>query len=113
MLNLANEMIELLAAFAPEFSTSVWLLAQVLLVGAILSPHKRTVTSALRAMGLSQEKGFDKYHRVLNRDRWSGLRLSRILLKLLVTTFVGRGLPVLIGVDETIERRWGPKIIER
>ncbi len=113
MLTLPEEMIALLAAFAPEFSKSVWALAQVLLVGAILSLHKRTVTSALRAMGLSQERGFDKYHRVLNRDQWSGLRLSRIVLMLLVTTFVAIGLPVLIGGDETIERRWGPKIIER
>src|SRR5260221_3096199 len=113
MLTLPEEMIALLAAFAPEFSKSVWLLAQVLLVGAILSPHKRTVTAALRAMGLSQEHNFDKYYRVLNRDQWSGLRLSRILLMLLVTTCVAIGLPVLIGVDETIERRWGPKIIER
>src|SRR5258708_11834601 len=113
MLNLPNEMIALLAAFAPAFSKPVWLLAQVLVVGAILSPHKRTVTSALRAMGLSQEKGFDKYHRVLYRDRWSGLRLSRILLVLLVTTFVAAGQPVLIGIDDTLERRWGPKIVQR
>jgi len=113
MLNLPPEMIALLSAFAPEFSQSVWLLAQVLLVGAILSPHKRTVTAALRAMGLSQDKRFDKYHRVLYRDKWSGLRLSRILLVLLVTTFVAAGLPVLIGIDETIERRWGPRIVQR
>jgi hypothetical protein len=113
MLTLPAEMIALLAAFAPEFSKPVWLLAQVLLVGTILSPHKRRVTAALRAMGLSQQKGFDKYHRVLNRDKWSGLRLSHILLVVLVTTFVAIGLPVVIGVDETIERRWGPKIVER
>jgi len=106
-------MIALLAAFSPEFSKPTWLLAQVLLVGALLAPHKRTVTAALRAMGLSQEKGFDKYHRVLNRDKWSGLRLSQLLLLLLVNTFVAVGLPVVIGVDETIERRWGPKIVER
>jgi len=113
MLTLPDEMIALLAEFAAEFSKSVWELAQVLLVGAVLSPHKRTVTAALRAMGLSQEKGFDKYHRVLNRDKWSGLRLSHILLGLLVTSFVAVGVPVVIGVDETIERRWGPKIVER
>ena len=113
MLTLASEMIALLGLFAPEFSKPVWVLAQVLLVGAILAPHKRTVTSALRAMGLSQERQFGKYHRVLNRDTWSGLHLSRTLLMLLVRTFVGVGLPVLIGVDETIERRWGPKIVER
>lgn len=113
MLTLPYEMIALLAAFAPEFSKRVWQLSQVLLVGAILSPHKRTVTAALRAMGLSGEKGFDKYHRVLYRAKWSGLRVSRILLRLLVTTFVAVGIPVLIGVDETIERRWGPKIVDR
>lgn len=113
MLNLPPEMIALLVMFAPEFSQPVWLSAQILLVGAILSPHKRTVTAALRAMGLSGEKNFDKYHRVLYRDKWSGLRLSRILLLLLVAAFVMVGLPILIGVDETIERRWGPKIVER
>ena len=113
MLTLPSEMIALLAAFAPEFSKPVWRLAQVLLVGAILAPHKRTVTAALRAMGLSQERHFDKYHRVLNRDTWSGLGLSHILLVLLVGTFVAVGVPVLIGVDETIERRWGAKIVER
>ena len=104
-------MIALLAAFAPGFSKRVWVLAQVLLVGVILSPHKRTATAALRAMGLSQEKRFGKYHRVLNRDQWSGLWLSRILLELLVMMFVAVGVPVLIGVDETLERRWGgPKL---
>ena len=113
MLTLPVEMIALLAAFQPEFSQPVGLLAQVLLVGAILAPHKRTVTSALRAMGLSEERQFGKYQRELNRDGRSGLRRSRILLGLLVTTFVAAGLRVVIGVDETIERRWGPKIIER
>ncbi|MHB8630153.1 MAG: transposase [Aggregatilineales bacterium] len=107
MLTLPAEMIALLAAFEPEFSKPVWLLAQVLLVGAILSPHKRTVTVALRAMRLSQEKAFDKYHRVLYRDQWSGLRLSQLLLMVLVTTLVAAGVPVLIGIDETVERRWG------
>jgi len=76
-----------------------------LLVGAILSPHKRTVIDALRTMGLGSEKNFDKYHRVLYRVKWSGLRLSRILLLLLVTNFVRVGLPVLIGVGETIQWR--------
>jgi len=113
MLTLPYEMIALLAAFEPAFSKPVWALAQVLLIGAILSPHKRTVTAALRAMGLSQEKHFDKYHRVLYRAKWSGLQVSRIVLILLVTTFVAVGLPVIIGIDETIERRWGPRIIQR
>jgi hypothetical protein len=113
MLTLPVEMRALLASFGPAFSKPVWVLAQVLWLGAILAPHKRTVTSALRAMGLSHDHPFEKYQRVLNREQWSGLRLSRILLGRLVTTFVAAGMPVVIGVDETIERRWGPKIIER
>ncbi|MHB8626893.1 MAG: transposase [Aggregatilineales bacterium] len=79
MLTSPEERIALSATFSPEFSKPVWVLAQVLLAGAILSPHKRTVTAALRAMRLSEERHFDKYHRVLNRDKWSGLRLSQIL----------------------------------
>jgi hypothetical protein len=50
------------------------------LVGAILAPGKRTVTACLRMMGLSQERGFANYHRVLNRARWSPLAASHILL---------------------------------
>jgi hypothetical protein len=80
-----------------------------LLVGAILAPGQRTVTAALRIMGLSAEKHFQTYHRVLNRASWSSLALSRQLLGLLLQTFVPSG-PVIFGLDDTIERRRGVKI---
>jgi hypothetical protein len=57
------------------------------LAGAILAPGKRTVTSVLRVMGLSQEQHFRTYHRVLNRAAWPSLAASRILLQLLVRAF--------------------------
>ena len=85
MLPLPNEIILLLAQFAPMFSQTVWAHALVLLVGAILAPGKRTVTATLRIMGLSDEQHFINYHRVLSRASWSALNLSRILLGLLVT----------------------------
>ena len=81
----------------------------ILLVGAILAPGKRTVTAILRIMGLSQERHFQNYHRVLNRAVWSNLRLSLVLLRLLINTFLPVG-PIVIGIDETIERRRGEKI---
>jgi len=68
------------------------------------------VTSALRVMGLSEEKQFQNYHRVLNRAKWSALDASRILLGLIVCVFVGMGVPLVIGADETLERRKGDKI---
>src|SRR5215216_3793891 len=69
-MNLPEEMVTILAAFAPLFSERVWIHAQVLITGAILAIGKRTVTSALRIMGKSEEEGFTNYHRVLNRDKW-------------------------------------------
>jgi hypothetical protein len=105
-------MVQVLAPFAPLSSKRVWQHAQVLLVGAILAPGRRTVSSTLRAMGLDHEKRFHRYHRVLSRARWSSLEASRILLGLLVEVFVGEG-PLILGVEETPERRWGKKISAR
>jgi hypothetical protein len=80
-----------------------------LLVGAILAPGRRMVTSVLRIMGLEQESCFQTYHRVLNRAVWSSRETSRILLGLLLAALVPTG-PVVLGIDETIERRRGRRI---
>jgi hypothetical protein len=112
MLTLPPDMIALLMPFAPLFSPPVFRHAQVLLVGAILAPGKRTVTAALRVMGLAEERHFQNYHRVLNRARWSSRQAAGVLLRLLVRTFLPRG-PVLAGIDETLERRRGAKIAAR
>jgi DDE superfamily endonuclease len=105
-------MIRLLTPFAPLFSKRVWQNAQVLLMGAILAPGRRTVSSALRAMGLDQHKGFHRYHRLLSHASWSSLKASCILLGLLLEAFVGEG-PLVLGLDETLERRYGKKISAR
>ena len=110
MRTLPSKMVQVLAPFAPLFSKRVWQHVQVLLAGAILAPGRRTVSSALRAMGLDQEKRFHRYHRVLSRARWSSREVSRILLGLLVETFVPEGEPLVVGIDETVERRWGKRI---
>src|ERR1051326_8574143 len=101
--------IRTLAPFAPLFSARVWAHAQVLLAGAILGPAQRTVAAALRVVGLGQTKQFHRYHRVLSRDRWSALAVSRVLLHLLVAAFVPAG-PLVFGIDETLERRRGTNI---
>jgi len=99
-----------LAPFAPLFSERVWLHAQVLLLGAILTPGARTVTAALRVMGLATERHFTNYHRVLNRATWSALQGSRILLGVLLTLLVPPGATIVLGADDTVERRSGRKI---
>ncbi|MDQ3910952.1 MAG: transposase [Actinomycetota bacterium] len=102
-----------MAPFAPLFSKRVFRHVQVLVAGAILAPGKRTVASALRAMGLDQEERFHRYHRVLSRAGWSSRKASRVLLGLLVEAFVPEGSPLVVGIDETLERRYGRKIAAR
>jgi len=109
MLTLPSEYLTLIQPLASIFSKRIWQHIQILLTGAILAPGKRTVTAVLRIMGLSQDQHFQNYHRVLNRAVWSGLELSRVFLNLLVTAFALAG-EVVLGLDDTIERRRGDKI---
>jgi hypothetical protein len=110
MRDLPMQIITVLRHFELVFSERVWEWAKILLVGAILAPGIRTVTAALRVMGLRNEPQFQNYHRVLNRDHWSSRALSRILLRLLVQAFVPTNTPIVLGLDDHIERRRGAKI---
>lgn len=101
-----------MAPFAALFTRPTWRHALVLVAGALLTPGRRTVTAALSIMGWREDGGFAKFHRVLNRNRWSSRAVAQRLLTLLVARFVPQG-PVVIGIDEPIERRWGPKIKAR
>src|SRR5829696_7521708 len=109
MRTLPAKMLHLLNPFMPLFSRRLWPHVQVLLAGAILAPGKRTVSGALRVMGLGQTEQFQRYHRVLNRATWSSREASRVMLGLLVKTFVPSSGPLVIGVDETLERRLGKR----
>jgi hypothetical protein len=105
-------MIQVLAPFAPLFSERVFQHVQLLLAGAMLAPGKRTVASALRAVGLQEERRFCRYHRVLSRALWSSREVGRVLLELLVEAFAPDG-PLVLGVDETLERRRGKRIVAK
>jgi hypothetical protein len=106
------EVSAVLAAFAPLFTEPSWLRAQALLCGTLLAPANHTLTAALRALGLAQEPRFENYHRLLNRARWSARQAAQVLLGLLVAAFVPAG-PVILGLDDTIERRRGRKLTAR
>ena len=109
MLRLPARFAAVTLCFAPLFRQRTWRHAQVLLLGAILVPGQRTVTSILRIGGLRRERRFTNYHRVLNRAAWSGRAAARVLLGLLLGAFVPKG-PVLLGLDDSIERRRGKRI---
>jgi hypothetical protein len=98
-----------LGTFASLFSRRVLAYVNWLLVGAILAPGKRTVTAVWRIIGHSTEVHFQNYHRVLNRAQWSSLEARRRLLGLLLDVFVPAA-PLIMGIDETIERRRGARM---
>ncbi len=101
--------IRVLSTFAPLFSRRVFRYVEVLLTGAILTPGRRTITSVLRIMGLQHTRHFQNYHRVLNRAQWSSRNAAQALLRVLVGCFAADGI-VVMGLDETLERRQGAKI---
>jgi DDE superfamily endonuclease len=107
---LPEAIILVLAPFAPLFADRVWQHAHVLLLGAMLTPGPRPVTGALRVMGLAMERHFTNDHRVLTRAIWSARQGSRILLGLLLTCCVPAGATLVLGADDTVERRGGRKI---
>jgi len=102
-----------LAGFTDLFTRPTWSNVLVLLAGAILAPGRRTVTTALRILGRECDPDFCTFHRILNRAAWSSRAVARQLVILLVNAFVPSGAPVVIGLDDTIERRWGAKISAR
>ena len=101
-----------LAPFAAVLGRPAWRRALVLVAGAVLAQGRRTVASALRVVGLGNAPGFAGYHRLLSEGRWSGLALARRLLALLVAAFAPDG-PVVVALDDTLERRWGRRIRAR
>jgi hypothetical protein len=110
MCDLPTEIIGVLRPFEPVFSARVWESAKVLVVGALLAPGERTVAAVLRVMGRQDQPHFQNYHRVLNRAHWSSGTLSRLLLLRLLQVLVPAEAPIVVGLDDTIERRRGAKI---
>src|ERR1700751_1500913 len=102
-----------LVGFADLFTCPTWSNVLLLLAGAVLAPGRRTVSSALRILGRERDPNFCNFHRILNRAAWSSRAAARQLLILLVRALVPTDAPVVIGFDDTIERRWGAKISAR
>jgi hypothetical protein len=109
MLSLPTALIPILTSFSPLFTQPTWAHLQIMLMGAILCQGPRRISTVLKVMGLGQDKGFEKYHRVFNRAKWNSIAASKILLGLLIGVLPA-DYPLLIIVDETLERRKGKRI---
>jgi hypothetical protein len=101
-----------LRAWRTCFTAPSWEHVLILVMGALLAPGKRTVTSCLRMTGRAEAANFASYHQILNRACWSPRAVARQLLAIVVERLVPDG-PVVIGMDDTIESRWGRRITAR
>jgi hypothetical protein len=109
MNSLSRNILAVLLPFSILFSKPSWKKAQTLLLGTLICTGKRTICSALRAMGLCDEVSFSKYHHLLNRARWSSLQAAKILFFMLLVLIKDDN-PIILSIDETLERRRGKKI---
>lgn len=109
-MHLPDPIIAIFIHFQPLLTTPTYRKMLLLVCGTLLAKGRRTVTAALKMLGLDQDHNWPKFHNVLNRAKWNGLAVSGVLLKLLITTFLPPDAPVEVVLDETLERRWGRKI---
>jgi hypothetical protein len=99
----------LLAPFRHLFTRPTLRRLETVAAGVLLASGQRTIAAALRAVGKGDDAGFSGFHRLLNAARWSAFDSARLLLALIVAAFVPEG-PVVLGLDDTIERRKGSRI---
>ena len=99
-----------LSPFLYHFSRPLWIKVHKLVIGTFLCIGPRRISTILRVLGLNKDRGYCRFHRVLNRDKWNSLACAKTLLQQLISRFVKSGKPLLMGIDETLERRKGKKI---
>jgi hypothetical protein len=95
-----------LSMFQPTFSTPTYHRFLVLMLGAILTTGRQTITNILRTVHPCAKGHISSYHRVFSQRRWSAWALARLLITFLLDHVVPPG-PVLLAGDDTVAERPG------
>jgi len=99
----------LLDQFAPVFLQPTYQRFLVLLVAAVLTTGRRTVSNLLRSVPGLAPGDPSSYHRVLSRRRWSSFRLARVLATFILDHLVPAG-PISLAGDDTVDEHRGAKV---
>jgi hypothetical protein len=81
----------------------------VLVLAAVLTTWRRTVTDLLRAVRYKAHGHVSSYHRVFSQRRWSAWALARVLITFLLDHMVPPGAVLLAG-DDTVTEHPGPHV---
>ena len=101
--------VPVLMMFQPAFATPTSHRFLVLLLGAILTTGRQTITNIVRTVRHHATGHVSSYHRVFSQRRWSAWELARMLLTFLLNYVVPSG-PVLLAGDDTVAERPGPHV---
>jgi len=99
----------LVSAFSVAFSRRTFQRVVVLVLGAILSPRRRTVTAMLGVVGPLAQGHWSDFHRVLCRASWSMWPLGQVLAALILEC-IPPDQPVVIPVDDTTPQHKGQRV---
>lgn len=112
-LKVPDSLSRLLSLFGPCFSQPGFQTFTVMVVGQLTRVGKHTVTGCLQATGLAGEWHHSRAHRFFSRMRWSPDRLGFVCLSLIVKRLLGEGEELCLAVDDTLVKRYGPKVFGR
>jgi DDE superfamily endonuclease len=108
-MNIPTWAMPVLTMFRPAFSTPTSHRFLVLVLAAVLTTGRRTVTNLLRTAREKAPGHRSSYHRVFSQRRWSAWALARLLLTFLLNHVVPPG-PVLLAGDDTVTEHPGPRV---
>jgi hypothetical protein len=109
MASIANDALPLLPLFAPVFNPATFQRVQLLVVAAILTTGRRTISNLLRTAGALATGAPSSYHRVVSAAKWSGLRLAALLARFLLRHCWPAGRVRLVG-DDTVDEHRGKTV---
>jgi hypothetical protein len=109
LLSLPKAAEPLVRPFSVAFSARTFQRVSVLILGAILSLRRRTVTAILQTVGPLAEGHWSDFHRVLCRASWSCWPLAKVLAAL-VLELIPDDQPVVVPVDDTTPQHKGKHV---
>jgi len=101
----------LLQAFRPVFRRGhTFAVFALLATGLIAQGSRRTVVGMLAGAGVATVVSFHTACRFFSHHVWDGDRIGLVLAGLIVDRLLTPGAPIEVVVDDTLFRRWGPKV---
>ena len=101
----------LLETFRPGFGRGrTFAVFALLATGLVAQAGRRTVVGMLAGAGMAAVVSFHAVCRFFSRHAWDADRIGLTLARLIVDRLLGAHAAIDVVVDDTLIRRWGPKV---